>query len=161
MDKWIYFSSTRSGIFEIWRIPAEGGAAVQITKNGGFEAFESVDGKFLYFSKVDFRTASATIWKIPVGGSEESIVFDKTIHPRDWAVEEKGIYFIPSQEVHEPLLQFFSFETGQSLPLRGLKRIFPSSLSFRDSQSPPDGRWVVCSLAEQQGSDIMLVEDFH
>ena len=141
-------------------MPAEGGAAVQITRNGGFEAFESVDGKFLYFSKLDFRTASSTIWKIPVGGSEESLVFDKTIHPRDWAVGEKGIYFIPREEVHEPLLQFFSFETGRITSVARLEKDVSVEAFFSGLAVSPDGRWVVCSLAEQQGSDIMLVENF-
>ncbi|MFB3829780.1 MAG: TolB family protein [Bryobacteraceae bacterium] len=32
--KWIYFGSDRTGRFEIWRVPFEGGAAGQITRNG-------------------------------------------------------------------------------------------------------------------------------
>ena len=33
--KWIYFSSTRSGREEIWKMPSSGGEAVQITRNSG------------------------------------------------------------------------------------------------------------------------------
>lgn len=33
--KWIYFSSTRTGREEVWRLPAEGGDAVQMTHEGG------------------------------------------------------------------------------------------------------------------------------
>jgi Tol biopolymer transport system component len=32
---WIYFSSTRTGRPEIWKIPAEGGQLIQVTTNGG------------------------------------------------------------------------------------------------------------------------------
>lgn len=42
------FFSDRSGRGEIWKIPASGGAAVQVTQHGGFECFPSPDGKFLY-----------------------------------------------------------------------------------------------------------------
>jgi Tol biopolymer transport system component len=44
---WIYFASKRSGRFEIWRIPVGGGTVAQVTRNGGFTAFESTDGKTL------------------------------------------------------------------------------------------------------------------
>ena len=49
--KWIYFSSTRSGREEIWKIPSNGGEAVQITRNSGDIPQESADGKFLYYMK--------------------------------------------------------------------------------------------------------------
>jgi Tol biopolymer transport system component len=37
----IYFSSNRSGRFEVWRIAAAGGEPVRITWNGGYVARES------------------------------------------------------------------------------------------------------------------------
>ena len=49
--RWIYFASTRTGRSEVWKVPAAGGQAVQITKRGGFAAFESQDGKSLYYAK--------------------------------------------------------------------------------------------------------------
>ena len=49
--KWIYFGNTRTGRLEVYRIPAGGGAMVQITRNGGLHAEESVDRKWLYYSK--------------------------------------------------------------------------------------------------------------
>ena len=52
--RWIYFSSDRTGKRQIWKTPAAGGVAVQVTKEGGFQASESPDGKFVYYTK-DFR----------------------------------------------------------------------------------------------------------
>ena len=49
--KWIYFSSTRSGREEIWKMPSSGGEAVQITRNSGDTPQESPDGKFVYYAK--------------------------------------------------------------------------------------------------------------
>ena len=49
--KWIYFSSTRSGREEIWKMSSSGGEAVQITRNSGDTPQESPDGKFLYYMK--------------------------------------------------------------------------------------------------------------
>ena len=49
--KWIYFSSNRTGEYQIWKIPASGGDAVQVTHNGGYVAFESPDGAYLYYTQ--------------------------------------------------------------------------------------------------------------
>src|SRR4029453_14307319 len=49
--KWIYFTSDRSGRFEIWRVSPEGGAAEQFTKEGGYVALESGDARTLYYTK--------------------------------------------------------------------------------------------------------------
>ena len=48
---WIYFGSNRTGRFEVWRMPAGGGAAVQVTKQGGRAPTESPDGGWLYYAK--------------------------------------------------------------------------------------------------------------
>ena len=47
--KWIYFGSNRTGRPEVWRVPAAGGAAEQVTTTGGEYAFESWDGQTLYY----------------------------------------------------------------------------------------------------------------
>src|SRR5262249_20519413 len=47
--KWIYFASRRSGRFEVWRAPAAGGPAVQVTQNGGHAALEAPDGKHIFY----------------------------------------------------------------------------------------------------------------
>ena len=72
--RWIYISSDRSGDLEVWKLPAEGGEAIRVTHNGGTVAFESVDGKFLYFGKqplVPNYEGSRGIWRIPVDGGED------------------------------------------------------------------------------------------
>ena len=51
--RWIYFASKRTGRWEVWKAPADGGQAVQVTKHGGFAAFESRDGQSVYYAKGD------------------------------------------------------------------------------------------------------------
>jgi Tol biopolymer transport system component len=49
--KWIYFVSDNTGALQVWKIPAEGGQAVQVTKKGGLAApVESPDGKTIYYT---------------------------------------------------------------------------------------------------------------
>ena len=61
----IYFASPRTGREEVWRVPASGGAAVQVTRDGGYTAFESEDGK-LYYNKSDNETK---LWRCNLDGS--------------------------------------------------------------------------------------------
>ena len=49
--KWIYFGSNRGGQFQVWKMPAQGGDAIQITKKGGYAALESSDGQYLYYAR--------------------------------------------------------------------------------------------------------------
>ena len=50
---WIYFSSSRTGQSEVWRMPAGGeGKGEQVTDKGGHYPLESWDGKTIYYSKV-------------------------------------------------------------------------------------------------------------
>lgn len=62
--KWIYFASNRSGRWQIWRKPAGGGKAIQVTRKGGVAALESPDGQWLYYTKSD----TAGIWRTPTSG---------------------------------------------------------------------------------------------
>ncbi|PYT24912.1 MAG: hypothetical protein DMG57_27035 [Acidobacteria bacterium] len=47
--RWIYFDSARAGEQQVFKIPANGGEAIQVTREGGFAPLESPDGKSLYY----------------------------------------------------------------------------------------------------------------
>jgi len=105
----IYFVSNRTKTWEIWKMPADGGEAIQVTRNGGYVAFESADGAFLYYAK---RGEEGKLWRIPVRGGEETQVLD-AVEGMGFAVLAKGIYFIrPPEASSSPTLRFLSFETG-------------------------------------------------
>src|SRR5215813_3534161 len=72
---WLYFAELRGSESQLWKMPANGGLKVQVTTKGGYVAFESVDGKFLYYLK----ERSGPLWKMPVGGGEESQVIQLVI----------------------------------------------------------------------------------
>jgi Tol biopolymer transport system component len=123
--RWIYFCSNRSGELQIWKVPTEGGQAVRVTKNGGFEAVEAPDGHFLYYSTIDkheARSGSAHLWKISLQNSEETLLFDRAIYPRYWAVTSHGIYFVPSDWSGRPQIELFTFATRQVTHVVPLER---------------------------------------
>ncbi len=151
--RWIYFGSRRSGDWQIWKTPAEGGQAVQVTKNGGYEAFESPDGKFVYYAKRE-----PGIWKVPVEGGAESRVFDKG-RWGNWAVLEQGICFLNFDATPAAAIEFFNFATQQVTSLFSLEK-------GRTPFGPPalavsaDGQRLLYWQVDQIDNDIMLVENF-
>ncbi|HZN12277.1 MAG TPA: hypothetical protein VFC61_11385, partial [Blastocatellia bacterium] len=155
--RWIYFCSNRSGAFQSWKMPAGGGPAIQVTKQGGFEAVESPDGQLLYYTK---GRGPGGIWQGPVAGGEESQVPEllSAGYWRYWAVLDRGIYFLAPVASARPAIKFFSFATRRVMPLGVLERDplqGPPGLT-----ASPDGRWVLYAQADQSISDIMLVENF-
>jgi Tol biopolymer transport system component len=151
--RWIYFCSNRGGEREIYKIPAQGGQAVQVTTRGGFEGFESPDGQFFYFTK---NTYDSTLWRIPITGGQESLAFnsDRRIYRRAWALGNRGIYFASSESV----IEFFNPSTGKISPVttteKKLAHWIPSLAVS------PDGKYLLYTQIDQQGSDLMLMENF-
>jgi Tol biopolymer transport system component/DNA-binding winged helix-turn-helix (wHTH) protein len=157
--QWIYFCSNRSGSQQIWKMPAAGGAAVQVTTQGGFDNIEAPDGRHLYYLKGRLLPG---IWRVPTTGGEETLVLDnhRAGYWRYWAVTAQGIYFATAepQTNARPLIEFFNFATGQIKTVIALeRRIFPTPPGLAVS---PDGRRLLWSQLDQEGSDIMLLENF-
>ena len=69
----LYFTSAGTGRAEVWKMPATAGTAVQVSRDGGQFAMESVDGKTLYIARI-LRGDSGSIWQMPsAGGAEEQL----------------------------------------------------------------------------------------
>ncbi|HEY9433048.1 MAG TPA: winged helix-turn-helix domain-containing protein [Blastocatellia bacterium] len=156
--KWIYFGSTRSGGMQIWKVPAEGGQATQVTEQGGFEGFESMDGKQLYYAK---GRSVPGIWQKPVAGGAETLLLDhhKAGYWRFWAVTPKGIYFATANEPAHPIIEFFNLATSKVTTIATLDK--PLSPSEPGLTVAPNGRSLLFAQKDQSGSDLMLVENFH
>src|SRR5262249_31541318 len=107
--KWIYFGSNRNGQWNVWKMPSDGGVATCVTTNNGFEAFESTDGKFLYYHK---RQAPGLdqpgIWRIPIQGGEEVQVLHQGL-TQGWTVTSQGIGFINPKPAGGVAIDFFGF----------------------------------------------------
>jgi eukaryotic-like serine/threonine-protein kinase len=110
--KWIYFSSTRSGREEIWKMPSGGGEAVQITRNSGDVPQESADGKFLYYMKG--WPEAVSVWRASVDGNQETKVLDSVHSEGQWTVGKEGIYFFrPPDKMGHSDICFYEFASGQ------------------------------------------------
>ncbi|MHC4507979.1 MAG: protein kinase domain-containing protein [Planctomycetota bacterium] len=153
--RWIYFTSNRGGDPQIWKMPAEGGQAVQLTKQGGFFALESPDRQFVYYAKG--LGPNPALWRVPVDGGEEAPVHNlvKPANWGQWAVVDKGVYFVNATEPSRPAIEFFDFTTSQVRPIATLEK--PTIVGLAVSR---DGRWILYTQIDRVDSDIMLVENF-
>ena len=155
--RWIYFSSNRTGDRQVWKVPAEGGEAVQVTRQGGFAAFESPDGKFVYYTAY---SKTPGIWRVAVEGGEEAQVLDqpKLGYWGCWAVVNDGIYFINTEVKQHPVIELFNFATRRVRQIATMeKEVVPLNAGFAIS---PDSRWILYAQVDQSGGDIVMVENF-
>ena len=155
--RWIYFTSRRSGRGEVWRMPAAGGDAIQVTRNGGWNARESPDGRTLYYTKT--QNGEPGLWRMSVEGGEETQALETRVRERDWAVTERGIYFIPFTTSSPFTIEFFDFATRQTTrlaTLEGPRGVFTAS----HLAVSPDERWLLYTQRTRLEYDLMLVENF-
>jgi serine/threonine protein kinase len=148
----IYFASNRSGEYQIWKAAVSGGEPVQVTYDGGQVAFESMDGKWLYYTQT-VGPAPAVLWRIPTTGGQPIKVLDGVIERAFTAVEE-GIYYI-DRPMSEARLGYLEFATGNV-------RIVSPALGhvMAGLTASSDGRTILYTKLNTLGDDLMLVENF-
>jgi dipeptidyl aminopeptidase/acylaminoacyl peptidase len=149
---WIYFTSDRSGESQIWKIPPEGGQAVQVTRNGcGVWPEASWDGRFLYCQE------GSVLWRVPVGAPERAEAILEHDDLWAWALGRSGFYFALRGADEGYTIGYRDFESGQVTELYRLETGKPWELAVS-----PDDRWILYSAFGHSvgGSELMLVENF-
>jgi Tol biopolymer transport system component/DNA-binding winged helix-turn-helix (wHTH) protein len=152
---WVYFASTRSGNLQIWKMPVQGGAAVQVTRGGGFESFESSDGRYLLYVK---GREIPGIWRVPVSGGEEVPVTgrDQVGHWRCWRLARGGIYFGTATPPAGPRLAFLDLSSDAAEPVTPLAKAPDATVP--SLAVAPDGRSLLVAQYDQNGSNIIMVD---
>jgi len=149
----IYFESRRSGRSEIWRIPAGGGTAVQVTHNGGYVAFESTDGKTLYYT-LSVGGAEGLYAKRLPDGEEEQVLKDGVAH-RGFAVFSDGVYYLHQLGINSSEIRFHQFASGETRVIGEIEGSLYPSLAVS-----PDRKTFLFSKYSDAGADLMLIENF-
>lgn len=149
--KWIYFSSERSGRSEIWRIALAGGAAEQVTRQGGSSAYASRDGEWIYYMRTRLR---GPLWRVKPDSSGDSMAVNQEVAWLAFTTMPTGLYFLN--------LAGGEYRIQRLLPDGKIADVLPLpfapglGLSFS-----PDERRVLVTKPDENGTDLMLVEDFH
>ena len=159
--RWIYFSSTRAGaIPDIWRVSPEGGPAIRMTRNGGFDPKESSDGRYLFY--LDRHPAglavdgTARLMRAPVAGGQEELVLER-VRPFLWSVTDTGIVFV-TREPDFDAIDVYRFSDRRVARVGRLGFRVPGS--FRSMTVSRDGRWALATKMVRFDSDLMLLDNF-
>lgn len=151
--KWLYYAAKRGGREEVFRIPASGGASTQITDNGGFIAFESWDGKTLYYNKTRHSGITPVFARALPAGAEH-LVLDSAVNDA-FAVVENGLYYFAQGRDRAYGLKFLDFASGRTRTITTVE----ATPAWRLAVSP-DRKTILFGASKPAESDLMLVEEF-
>jgi Tol biopolymer transport system component/DNA-binding winged helix-turn-helix (wHTH) protein len=152
--KWLYFASDRAGGWNIWKQPFNGGAAVQVTFGGGFGPRESVDGKWLFYTK---GVTLGGVWRVPTeGGKEEFVVSTPEGYWGFVVPAERGLYYVGGEGLSPHTLYFYEFSSGKSAKIVELPK--PTNAGAPGMGISPDEKSLLITQVESRTSDIVLAE---
>jgi Tol biopolymer transport system component len=157
--KWIYFTSDRSGRWQIWKMSVTGQNPIQVTRRGGDQAFESPDGTSLYYVKWP-----KGVWRVRVDGGVEAPVVEAA-RPNLWGVAVDGIYYFDLGDLAPPAFEFahlwtlrkFDFASDKIVDLAAMRTSLDARMgSFAIRR---DGAWLAWVTQPERPSELLLIRD--
>ena len=150
----IYYIQSDGNRQTTWKIPAAGGAPVQIARYGMFDLTESADGSELFNVN---RYGRSGIWRRAVAGGDPVLLkgVERVQLLRYWSLSSKGIFFVDGHA--DPAIQFVDLATGEVRRFGEIRRGIirgPRGLA-----ASPDGSEILYTDEDLTLSDIMLLEN--
>jgi Tol biopolymer transport system component/DNA-binding winged helix-turn-helix (wHTH) protein len=157
---WIYFGSDRSGRFEIWKTSLRTHETEQVTRNGGYFAEESADGRFVFYKKPQDDMSTWTydkpgLYAMPTDGGQERLI--APVKGWLWRVTKRGVYYADNDAKPHPVLKLFVLDSAKTETVAMLdKRSWggPGGIAISS-----DGKTLLYSQIDAEGSDLMLVKN--
>jgi hypothetical protein len=131
---------------------------VQITRNGGTEPIESLDGAIVYY--VDILAGQPwTLKQVPVHGGDEKMLLERV--PRShWAVTEKGIFLLRGERGFDALHLLHPAD-GTVRMIGRLPLRIPRIGDIGRFTVSRDGRWALThELDALVDGSLMLIDGF-
>jgi Tol biopolymer transport system component len=157
--RWIYYCSNRSGSSQIWKESAPGMRSppamqpMQVTADGGLAGFESLDGRFVYYSKGQ-AWGPVSLWRVAAEGGPETRVLESLANWSAFAIADEGIYFIPKRDpVAGSTIEFFSFQSGKTTKVARIEKPV-----FLGLTAASDGRSILYVQNDHEESELVLLE---
>jgi Tol biopolymer transport system component/DNA-binding winged helix-turn-helix (wHTH) protein len=154
---WIYFLNAEDAQHpSLWRVPSEGGHAVQIVRYPVRFPIVSPDGEYIYFHR-DWR-----LWRANIDGADPQQVQgmpDLCGVGDTWSPFGSGIYFLACRSGGKEI-DYLDLATQQvkliyKPPRRG-------DWDWLDGLSvSSNGKYLLYPQADEQSSNLMLVENWH
>ena len=158
-SRWVYFSSSRTGSLQLFRVPIAGGTPTQVTQGGGFTCQFSPDGRYIYYLKT---RNDGEIWRLELATNREEPIIPE-MKSRNWKVLRDGIYLLDSHSNSQigtaariADARFYRFATKR---IEDLRFRTPKAIAYLGIDLSPDGKWVYYSQIESLTSELYLVEN--
>jgi Tol biopolymer transport system component len=154
-DRLIAFTSSRSGISQVWLRQVEGGGEQPLTAGPDWLPRFSPDGTSVTFIRNEDGLSSA--YRVPVVGGEPRKLLDD-VHEVDWAPDGQTLAFLRGAAMAERVagtaLGVFDPATGDERILVQLEGWDLLGVAWS-----PDGKWLATTRASTQGgaADYSLV----
>ena len=103
----VYYSSNKSGQFEIWKRKVDLHNDIQITKAGGLKAIE-YEGSLYFVKSRDWG-----IWKLTDDGAQRLIEKFSPNDVSNWDITDNKIYYISRSRFWRPELFKYDIQSGQ------------------------------------------------
>jgi Tol biopolymer transport system component/serine/threonine protein kinase len=154
--KSLYAMTDRTGMWEVWNIPADGGPATRVTEGGGLRAQESRDGAFLYYANdvpqvwrrsLRVRSPDQLITTFPTG----------THWGGDWVIGLDGLYYLDQRRPGTVAIDFLPFGGTSPRPVRAFLLTAQAARNVRTFAIAPDESWLVWSQDDYRNTDIMMI----
>ncbi|CAM2070375.1 PD40 domain-containing protein [Sulfidibacter corallicola] len=116
--RYIYFTTNRNGSWQLMRMPAMGGTAEAVTRDGGFIGRFGARDSRLYFS----RQGEPGLWRLDLAASEapEKVAEDfPATAATNWCVTESGVVYLNEKGNMETELVYLDHDgaTRRRVPL--------------------------------------------
>jgi Tol biopolymer transport system component/DNA-binding winged helix-turn-helix (wHTH) protein len=146
---WIYFIDARHST--VWKVPTNGGHAVQIAGRAASVAIESPDGEYVYFAR------DKKLWRAKTDGStEEPVAGMPEINylGGEWFPAEAGIYFL-SHANGKTMINLFDLKSRQTRPIFTLEKSTPEWIGGMPASR--DGKFMLYPQVDSASSDLMMI----
>jgi Tol biopolymer transport system component len=152
--KWIYFTQgDDTGEPSVWRVPSQGGHAVQLASAPATTALASPDGQYVYF----FRKKK--LWRMVANGSSPEEVRgmpELSFQGIEWFPSKAGIYFM-SHENGKATIELYDTRTQKIHPVFSLEKSPPYWIGAMPVS--PDGKWMLFPQIDGHSSNLMMIEN--
>jgi Tol biopolymer transport system component/DNA-binding winged helix-turn-helix (wHTH) protein len=155
--KWIYFSEAREGGRDIWRVPATGGPAEQVTRTGtGFLAYETADGASLLYQ---LKYGDSPLLVMPLKGAGPPRRLVECVRHASFMPVGTTIVYVGCEPRTTPSLHSIDLVSGRDRLLGTLEHFPPDPLGHPLAVSP-DRKTILFAGLVRRGGDLMLIEHF-
>src|SRR4051812_36405528 len=124
---------------------------VAVTRGGGWVAQESVDGKYLYYSR---DGPGRSLWRMTVAGAQQEMIDENLSYATNFDVTSEGVYFITRHGQRQiARLKFFDARTNKTTTLLDTGKHWGSGITVA-----PNGHEILYSVMDFYATDLMYLD---